>query len=159
MNNELLSLIERDGRLSTEDLATMLSKEEGDIKKMISDYERSGIILGYKALIDWDKTDSEHVNALIELRVSPQPDRGFDKLAEKIGNYPEVSSLYLMSGGYDFMVLLEGKTMREVAYFVAQKLAPLDTVITTATHFVLRKYKDKGVIYGCAPKDERSNCL
>ena len=137
----------------------MLSKEEGDIKKMIEKYEKDGVIVGYRALIDWDKTENEHVNALIELRVSPQPDRGFDKLAEKIGNYPEVSSLYLMSGGYDFMVLLEGKTMREIAYFVAQKLAPLDTVITTATHFVLRKYKDKGVTYGPVYVDERSNCL
>jgi DNA-binding Lrp family transcriptional regulator len=159
MNKELLEIIEKNARLTNEDIAVMLSKEEGDIKKMIAEYEKDGIILGYKALIDWDKTDSEHVNALIELRVSPQPDRGFDKLAEKIGNYPEVSSLYLMSGGYDFMVLLEGKTMREIAYFVAQKLAPLDTVITTATHFVLRKYKDKGVTYGPAYVDERSNCL
>ncbi|MBQ7010427.1 MAG: Lrp/AsnC family transcriptional regulator [Clostridia bacterium] len=159
MNKELLEIIEKNARLTNEDIAVMLSKEEGDIKKMITEYEKDGIILGYKALIDWDKTDSEHVNALIELRVSPQPDRGFDKLAEKIGNYPEVTSLYLMSGGYDFMVLLEGKTMREIAYFVAQKLAPLDTVITTATHFVLRKYKDKGVTYGPAYVDERSNCL
>lgn len=159
MNKELLEIIENNARLSNKDIAVMLSKEEGDIKKMIEQYEKDGIILGYKTLIDWDKTENEHVNALIELRVSPQPDRGFDKLAEKIGNYPEVSSLYLMSGGYDFMVLLEGKTMREIAYFVAQKLAPLDTVITTATHFVLRKYKDKGVTYGPAYVDERSNCL
>ncbi len=159
MNKELLEIIENNARLSNKDIAVMLSKEEGDIKKMIEQYENDGIILGYKTLIDWDKTENEHVNALIELRVSPQPDRGFDKLAEKIGNYPEVSSLYLMSGGYDFMVLLEGKTMREIAYFVAQKLAPLDTVITTATHFVLRKYKDKGVTYGPAYVDERSNCL
>ena len=159
MNKELLEIIEKNARLSNKDIAVMLSKEEGDIKKMLEKYEKDGVIVGYKALIDWDKTENEHVNALIELRVSPQPDRGFDKLAEKIGNYPEVSSLYLMSGGYDFMVLLEGKTMREIAYFVAQKLAPLDTVITTATHFVLRKYKDKGVTYGPAYVDERSNCL
>ncbi|MBQ1211893.1 MAG: Lrp/AsnC family transcriptional regulator [Clostridia bacterium] len=159
MNKELLEIIEKNARLSNKDIAVMLSKEEGDIKKMIEKYEKDGVIVGYRALIDWDKTENEHVNALIELRVSPQPDRGFDKLAEKIGNYPEVSSLYLMSGGYDFMVLLEGKTMREIAYFVAQKLAPLDTVITTATHFVLRKYKDKGVTYGPVYVDERSNCL
>ena len=159
MNKELLEIIEKNARLSNKDIAVMLSKEEGDIKRMIEQYEKDGVIVGYRTLIDWDKTENEHVNALIELRVSPQPDRGFDKLAEKIGNYPEVSSLYLMSGGYDFMVLLEGKTMREIAYFVAQKLAPLDTVITTATHFVLRKYKDKGVTYGPAYVDERSNCL
>ena len=159
MKKELLEIIENNARLTDKDIAVMLSKEEGDIKNLITELEKDGVIVGYKALIDWDKTESEHVNALIELRVSPQPDKGFDRLAEKIGNYPEVSSLYLMSGGYDFMVLLEGKTMKEIAYFVAQKLAPLDSVITTATHFVLRKYKDKGVVYGPAYVDERSNCL
>ena len=159
MNNRFLELLEKDCRLSSADLAVMLGKEEGDIRRLIEDYESAGVILGYKAIIDWDKTEDEHVNALIELRVSPQPDRGFDKIADKICNYPEVDALYLMSGGYDFMVLLEGKTMKEIAYFVAQKLAPLDSVITTATHFVLRKYKDKGVVYAPVTVDERSNCL
>lgn len=159
MSNRFLELLEKDCRLSPADLAVMLGKEEGDIRRMITDYESAGVILGYKAIIDWDKTEDEHVNALIELRVSPQPDRGFDKIADKICNYPEVDALYLMSGGYDFMVLLEGKTMKEIAFFVAQKLAPLDSVITTATHFVLRKYKDKGVVYAPTKVDERSNCL
>lgn len=159
INIELLEMIEKDARLTNEQIAVMLDKETGDIKNIIEEYIENGIILGYKALIDWDKTSREYVNAVIELKVTPQPDRGFDKTAERIYNYPEVQSLYLMSGSYDLLVMLEGKTMREVALFVAQKLAPIDGVISTATHFVLRKYKDKGVIYGPATIDERGNCL
>lgn len=155
----LLNLLEDDGRLTSKQIAVMLDKEDGEIRDMIKKYEEDGVILGYKAIIDWDKTEREYVNAIIELKVSPQRDHGFDKIAEKIYNYPEVQSLYLMSGSYDLSIILEGKTMKEVALFVAQKLAPLDCVISTATHFVLRKYKDKGVIYGSAPKDERGNVL
>ena len=116
------------------------------------------MILGYKTIIDWDKTDREYVSALIEVKITPQRDRGFDRVAEQIYSYPEVQSLYLMSGGFDLAVLIEGKTMKEVAFFVAQKLAPIDGVLSTATHFVLRKYKDKGVIYGAEICDERGNC-
>ena len=133
------------------------NKEVGDIKKFIEQNEKDGVILGYKTMIDWDKTDREYVTALIEVKITPQRDRGFDRVAEIIYNYPEVQSLYLMSGAYDLCVLIEGKTMREVAYFVAQKLATIDDVISTATHFVLRKYKDKGVTYGIVEVDERGN--
>jgi DNA-binding Lrp family transcriptional regulator len=135
----------------------MCNKEVGDIKKFIEQNEKDGVILGYKTMIDWDKTDREYVTALIEVKITPQRDRGFDRVAEIIYNYPEVQSLYLMSGAYDLCVLIEGKTMREVAYFVAQKLATIDDVISTATHFVLRKYKDKGVTYGIVEVDERGN--
>ena len=159
INLELLEIIEKDARLTNEQIAVMLDKDKGDIHKIIEEYTENGVILGYKALIDWDKTSREYVNAVIELKVTPAPDRGFDKAAERIYNYPEVQSLYLMSGSYDLLVILEGKTMREVALFVAQKLAPIQGVISTATHFVLRKYKDKGVIYGPAIIDERGNCL
>ncbi|MBO5261517.1 MAG: Lrp/AsnC family transcriptional regulator [Clostridia bacterium] len=156
--NKLLKLLEDDATLTPEQLAVMLSKEVGEIKTIIDKYEKEGVILGRKTIIDWDKTDSETVNAIIEVKVTPQRDRGFDRIAEKIYNYPEVKSLYLMSsGGFDFTLLLEGKTMREVALFVTQKLAPIDSVTATATHFVLRKYKDKGVIYGVAEIDERGN--
>lgn len=154
-NNEFLKLLENDSRLTPEQLSLMLDKEVGDIKQMIENYEKDGVILGYKTLVDWDKTDREYVTALIELKVAPQRDRGFDKVAEKIYNYPEVQSLYLMSGSFDLAVFIEGRTMKEVAYFVAQKLAPIDSVIATATHFVLRKYKDKGVIYGPCEVDLR----
>ncbi len=153
----LLKILEDNANLTPEQLAVMCNKEKGDIQKMIQKYEKEGVILGYKTMIDWDKTDREYVSALIEVKITPQPDRGFDRVAEKIYSYPEVQSLYLMSGGYDLCVQIEGKTMKEVAYFVAQKLAPIDSVISTATHFVLRKYKDKGVIYGVEEIDERGN--
>ena len=156
--DKLLKLLEDDATLTPEQLAVMLEKEEGDVKKMIQVYEKNGVIVGYKTLIDWDKTDREYVSALIEVKMMPQRDRGFDRVAEKIYNYPEVQSLYLMSGGFDLCVQIEGKTMKEVAYFVAQKLAPIEDVVSTATHFVLRKYKDKGVIYGIVDIDERGNC-
>lgn len=157
--NTILRLLEDDSRLTPAQIALMCDKEEGDIRRMIADYEAEGIILGYKTLIDWDKTDREYVSALIEIKIAPQRDRGFDRVAEKIYNFPEVQSLYLMSGGFDLAVLIEGRTMKEVAYFVARKLAPIEDVISTATHFVLRKYKDKGVIYGPAVQDERGNVL
>ena len=156
---KLLKLLEKNAQLSTRELALMCEKEEGDIKTLIDAYEKDGVILGYTTVIDWDKIDSEHVNALIELKVIPQRDHGYDAIAEKIYNYAEVDSLYLMSGGYDLAVLLHGKTMREVAVFVAQKLATLDAVTSTATHFVLRKYKDHGVVFGAAEIDERGNVL
>ena len=154
----ILKLLEDNATLTPEQLAVMCKKEEGDIKKMIEQYEQDGVILGYKTMIDWDKTDREYVTALIEVKITPQRDRGFDRVAERIYNNTEVQSLYLMSGGYDLAVLIEGKTMKEVAYFVAQKLATIEDVISTATHFVLRKYKDKGVIYGTVEVDERGNC-
>ena len=125
---EILKLLKNDSRLTPEKIALMLDKEVGEIRNMIAKYERDGVILGYKTLIDWDKTDKEHVSALIELKITPQRDRGYDHVAQKIYNYPEVESLYLMSGAFDLAVLIEGKTMREVALFVAEKLAPLEDV-------------------------------
>ena len=154
--NELLKLLENDARLSPESLALMLDKEVGDIKTIIEDYENAGVILGYQTIIDWDKTDAEEtVSAIIEIKITPQREHGYDRVAQKIYNYPEVESVYLMSGGYDLSVSIKGKTMREVALFVAERLAPIDGVLSTATHFVLRKYKDNGVVYGVTPVDER----
>ncbi len=158
MDESILHALEDHANLTPAQLAAMCGKETGDIRKMIEAYEDAGVILGYKTIIDWDRTDREYVSALIEVKITPQRDRGFDRVAEQIYNYPEVQSLYLMSGGFDLAVLIEGKTMKEVAYFVAQKLAPIEDVISTATHFVLRKYKDKGIVYGAAEKDERGNC-
>ena len=158
ISKKILETLENDCRISAKNLALMLDKEEGDIKSMIEDMEKEKLIIGYKAIVDWDKTDKEYVTALIELRVSPQKERGFDAIAEKIYTYEEVQSVYLMSGAYDFMVMLEGRTMREVAYFVAEKLAAMDNVVSTATHFVLRKYKEKGVVYSDdARADMREN--
>ncbi len=155
----ILNFLENDGRLTPKQLAVMTGRDENEIYNDIKKLEENGTILGYKALIDWDKTDREYVNAVIELKVAPQRDRGFDKIAEKIYNYSEVQSVHLMSGGYDLMLIIEGRTMKEVAYFVAYKLAPIEDVISTATHFVLKKYKDKGVIYKKPSKDERESVL
>jgi len=155
----LLKILEDDATLTPAQLAVMLGKEESDVKDTIRDHEKNGVILGYKTMVDWDKTDREYVTAMIEVKITPQRDRGFDRIAEKIYNYPEVQSVYLMSGGFDLCVLIEGRTMKEVAYFVAQKLAPIEYVVSTATHFVLRKYKDKGVIYGAPEIDERGNYI
>ncbi len=155
----LLQLIENDSKLTAEQLAVMLDTDVEEVKESIKAFEDQGIILAYKTIIDWDKTDREYVTALIELKVAPQRDKGFERIAEKIYNYPEVQSVYLMSGSYDLAVMLEGHTMREVAYFVAKKLAPLESIVSTATHFVLRKYKDEGVIFENIEVDERGNCL
>ena len=159
MNTEILRLLENDSRLTAEQLAVMLDKDVKEIECEIAEYEENGTILGYKTVVDWEKTDKESVTAMIDVKLTPQRDRGFDRVAEKIYNYPEVKSVYLMSGAYDLSVLIEGRTMKEVAFFVSQKLAPIEEVISTATHFVLHKYKDKGVLYDPnADIDERGNC-
>ena len=157
--DKILKLIESNALLNSEELAVICGCTEEEVKARIAEYENNGNIVGYKALIDWDKTDREYVSATIELKVSPQRDRGFDHIAEKICLYPEVQSVQLMSGSYDLQVLIEGKTLREVSNFVFNKLAPMDGVISTATHFVLRKYKDKGVIYGANKEDLRGNII
>ena len=155
----LLELLENDSTLTAEQLAVMIGGDVEEIKALIRNYEKDGTIVGYKTLIDWDKTDREMVSALIELKVEPQLDRGFDEIAERICNYPEVESVYLMSGGFDIAVMIEGKTLREVAFFVAEKLSTIKAVTATATHFVLRKYKDKNTIYRRKEVDERGNCI
>jgi Transcriptional regulators len=157
--DNILQLLEENGRLTADQLAVMLGREKNEVKAVIKHYEDTGVILGYTTLIDWDKTEREYVSAIIELKVAPQRDRGFDRIAEKIYNYPEVKSVALMSGGFDLLLTLEGKTLKEVAYFVANKLAPLEDVVSTATHFVLKKYKDKGIVYGAPEVDERGNIL
>ena len=158
--DKILQMLEDNATLTPAQIAVMLEKEEGEVKDIIKKYEEDGVIVAYRTLIDWDKTDRESVTAIIEVKVVPQRDRGFDKIAEKLYQYPEVESLYLMSsGGFDFCVIIEGRTMKEVAFFVAQKLAPLEFVTSTATHFVLRKYKNNGAIYGCEEVDPRGNCI
>ncbi len=154
--NDILEILEKNGtKLGNAEIARMLGKTEGEVAAAIADLEKNHIIVGYKTMINWDATDDEHVNALIELRITPQRGEGYDKVAERIYKYPEVKSLYLMSGAYDLAVILEGKSMKDVALFVAQKLAPMDTVISTATHFVLKKYKDDGLVFYNDEKDTR----
>ncbi len=155
MNPKLLKLLEEDARLTSDQLAVMLGCSKEQVERELCEMEANGTILGYKTIIDWEKTDVESVTAMIDVKLTPQRDRGFDRVAEKIYNYPEVKAVYLMSGGYDLSVLIEGRTMKEVAFFVSQKLAPIEAVISTATHFVLHKYKDTGVVYDAPEIDER----
>ena len=150
--------MENDATLSTEQLSILLSTDLETVRAIIRELEQNGTILGYKTIIDWEKTDREAVSAMIDVKLTPQKERGFDRVAEKIDQYPEVKSVYLMSGAYDLSVLIEGKTMKEVAFFVSQKLATIDAVTSTATHFVLHKYKDTGVVYDVPEIDERGNC-
>lgn len=155
MREELLSIIEKNSRIDLKELAVMLGVEEIDVVNELSALEKEGIICGYHTLIDWDKTSLEKVTALIEVRVTPQRGQGFDKIAERIYKYPEVRTVYLISGGYDLLVTLEEKSLREISNFVSDKLSTLDSVLSTATHFILKKYKDHGTILDKKHEDER----
>ncbi len=155
MREKILMFIEKNSRVNLKDLAVMLGVDEVTVANEIADMEKEGIICGYHTLIDWEKTGSEKLTAIIEVKVTPQRGLGFDKVAERIYNYAEVSSVYLISGGFDFLVMIEGKTMRDVAQFVSDKLSPLDSVLSTATHFILKKYKDHGTVMVHNSKDER----
>jgi len=155
MREELLAIIEKNSRIDLKELAVMLNAEEIDVVNELAALEAEGIICGYHTLINWEKTSIDTVSALIEVRVTPQRGEGFDKIAEKIYKYPEVRSVYLMSGGYDLMVIIEGKTLREVASFVSDKLSTMETVLSTATHFILKKYKDHGTVLIQEKEDER----
>jgi len=155
MREKILSVIEKNSRIDIGELAILLGEDEAAIANEIADMEKEGIICGYHTLINWDKTNNEKVNALIEVRVTPQKGMGFDNIAERIYQFSEVSAIYLMSGSFDFTVFIEGRTMRDVAQFVSDKLAPMDSVLSTATHFVLKKYKDHGTILSAKKKDER----
>ena len=155
--DEILEILEKNGRRSPAEIATMTGRDEAAVAEAIKDYEAKHVIAAYTALVNWEMTDVERVTALIEVKVTPQRDRGFDKVAERIYSFPEVKACYLMSGGFDLTVVIEGKSMKEVALFVAEKLAPIDDVTSTATHFVLKKYKDKGFVFGVEPEDDREH--
>jgi len=155
MREKILSVIEKNSRIDIEELAILLGEDETAIANEIADMEKEGVICGYHTLINWDKTNNEKVNALIEVRVTPQKGMGFDNIAERIYQFSEVNAVYLMSGSFDFTVFIDGRTMRDVAQFVSDKLAPMDSVLSTATHFVLKKYKDHGTILSAKKKDER----
>ena len=143
---EVLRLLENDARISTEQIAGMLGQEEKEVSRIIRECEEKKLINGYFTLIDWDKLGDEKVSAVIEVKISPQRDVGFDKVAERIYRFPEVRSVKLMSGDYDLLVVIEGGTMKEVAHFVSFKLATMKYVMSTATHFVLKTYKQHGII-------------
>lgn len=152
---DILEILEKNCRYTDEQLAVMTGKSSKEVSESIRSYEKDNIIVGYTALVNWEKTELENVTALIEVKVTPQRGEGFDKVAERIYRFPEVKACYLMSGSFDLTVIIEGKSLKEVAYFVAEKLAPLESVQSTATHFVLKKYKDKGTIFEDKPQDDR----
>ncbi len=155
MREELLSIIEKNSRIGINELAVLLGVEEIDVANEITKLESEGIICGYHTLIDWEKTSIEKVTALIEVKVTPQRGQGFDTIAQRIYNYPEVKSAYLISGGFDLLVTLEEKTLKDVALFVSDKLSTLDSIFSTGTHFILKKYKDHGTILSKPQEDIR----
>lgn len=146
MREKILQIIEKNSRVGIDEIAIRLGEDELAVANEIKAMEEEGVICGYHTLIDWERTSIEKVSALIEVTVTPQRGQGFDNIAERIYNYPEVNAVYLISGGYDLLVNLEGKSLKEVARFVSDKLSTLDSVLSTATHFVLKKYKDHGTI-------------
>ena len=156
MREKILTFIEKNSRIDLKELAIMLGVDEASVVNELEAMEKERIICGYHTLIDWDKAGLEKVTAMIEVRVTPQRGMGFDKIAERTYNYPEVNSVYLISGGFDLMVTLEGKTLREVSQFVTDKLSTLDQVLSTKTNFILKKYKDHGTVMAVPAKtDER----
>ena len=152
---EILEILEKNSRYSDEQIAVMAGKTVEEVREAIRDYEEKSIIAGYTTLINWENTGKESVTALIEVKITPQRGEGFDKVAERIYKFDEVRSCYLMSGGFDLTVIVEGNTMRDVALFVSEKLAVQEYVLSTSTHFVLKKYKDHGTIFKEKKIDDR----
>ena len=159
MKQEILKLLENNARLTTKEIAKELKLAEKEVIKLVGELEADKVICGYNAIINWDKITEEKCNALIEVKVTPQRGTGFDRIADRIARFDEVDSVYLLSGGYDFMVIINGKSMKEVSSFVFNKLATIDYVQSTATHFVLKKYKDHGVKLQDKPVDKRTNLV
>ena len=153
MKEKILAIIEKNSKISIEDLALLLGESVENVAMAVAEMEQEKIICGYHTIIN--KITSEKVNALIEVKVTPQRQLGFDKIAERIYNYPEVTAVYLMSGGFDFAVFIEGRTLKEIAEFVTSKLSTIDLVLSTATHFVLKKYKEHGTVLVAQPTRER----
>ncbi len=155
MREEILKLIEKNSRIDLNEVAACLNTTQIEVANELAAMESEGIICGYYTLIDWDKVTEERIHALIEVRVTPQRNKGFDEIAERIYNYPEVQATYLISGGFDLLVFMEGKTLKEISSFVYEKLSTMDFILSTTTHFVLRKYKDHGIILNNKGEDER----
>ena len=155
MRERILAIIEKNSRIGISELAVIMGEPEIEVANELKRLEDEGIICGYHTMIDWEKTKLEKVTALIEVRVTPQRGQGFDNIAERIYKYPEVNSVYLISGGYDLLITLEGRSLKEVSQFVSDKLSPLESVLSTATQFILKKYKDHGTILAKKSADER----
>ena len=159
MKTKILELLEKNAKLSIKEIAEELDIKEKEALQLVGELEADHVICGYSAIINWDKITEEKCNALIEVKVTPQRGTGFDRIADRISRFDEVDSIYLISGGYDFMVIINGKSMKEVSSFVFNKLATIDYVQSTATHFVLKKYKDHGVLLEDKKLDKRTNIV
>lgn len=155
MEKQILSILERDARTTPEKIAVMIGKPEDKIRQAIADLEKRGVIRHYKTVVDWEKAGRERVFAFIDVRVTPSRGVGYDEIAGRIYKYPEVHSVYLVSGDYDLRVVVEGRTMQEVAFFVAERLAPLEGVLSTRTNFLLKKYKSDGDVFEDTGEDYR----
>ena len=155
MKYEILKLLARNARYTAKEIATMLDVETNEVEASIKELEKDGLIKGYKALVDWDKIDGAYVSAIIELNVVPKAGLGFEEVARKIMKYNEVESVYLMSGVYDLNVVVKGKTLQDIAWFVAKELATIDSVTSTTTHFVMRRYKEMDVELVSMEEDDR----
>ncbi|MBQ2237137.1 MAG: Lrp/AsnC family transcriptional regulator [Clostridia bacterium] len=155
MKYEILKLLAKNARYTVKEMAVMLDIAEKDVESAIAELEKDGLIKGYKAVIDWEKLDSAYVSAIIELNVVPKAGLGFEEVAEKIMKYDEVESVYLMSGVYDLNVVVKGKTLHDIAKFVAKELATIDSVTSTTTHFVMRRYKEMDVVLVDEKQDDR----
>lgn len=152
---EILEILEKNSRYTDEEIAVMSGKTIEEVREAIRDFKENSIIAGYTTLINWENTGKETVTALIEVKIAPQRGEGFDKVAERIYKFSEVKACYLMSGGFDLTVIVEGKTMKEVALFVSQKLAVQEYILSTSTHFILKKYKEHGTIFKPKQIDNR----
>ena len=159
MNLKILKLLSENAKYTEHDLSVMTGMSEDEVKSEIFEMEKDGLIRGYKTVIDWESLDSAKVSAIIELKVEPQPDAGFEQIAESVMKFSEVESVYLMSGGYDLCVIVKGKTFQEVAMFVAKQLATMEHVVSTATHFILRRYKELDIELCSSDKDDREPTL
>lgn len=155
VKEKILTILEQDARLTPQQIADMVQINLSELEAMLRDMEKDSTILGYKTLIDWDKTDREQVTALIEVKITPQKGMGFDEIARQIYSHHQVESVYLMSGGFDLTVIISGRTMRDVARFVSEQLAPMENVLSTGTHFILKKYKEQGVPFNPDDSDSR----
>mgnify|MGYP001096075283 CR=1 FL=1 len=156
---ELLHIIEKNARLSVSDIAIRMGETEDTVAAELQKLQNEGVILGFSSVVDWDKTERESVTAMIEIRITPQRNKGFNQIASQLYQYPQVTSCFLMSGGFDIMLMIEDSTLREVASFVSEKVAPIDGVVSTSTHFILKRYKSNGIIFDSVVEDDRETIV
>ncbi|MHB8962083.1 MAG: Lrp/AsnC family transcriptional regulator [Saccharofermentanales bacterium] len=155
LKNEILNMLEKNAKLIASEIAVQLGSSPATVSAVIEAAERDKLILGYRTLINWDKVDDNSVTAMIEVKITPQNGQGFDRIAHRIYSFPQVKDCYLMSGGFDLMIIIEGRSLRDVANFVSEKVAQLDHVLSTATHFILKRYKSNGTVYEVAQDNDR----